>query len=246
MSSMEKTDLEVPSFSQVRSGSFLATRALIVHVSLYGVSVLTGCADRRRFELGGRAPVLGGLRLDAGTGAKRFVGAYRSGSRSESGGRCCALAPCIVVHTVTEHHVPAKCGCCCPDAGCMTAMAKKCLAAARQQITHCSDGDGPDPGACRALPSSLLTGVCIGATFSFAAEAGAAAAAAGSALTAGDGATSAFTGASSHSILTAEVGAPASVTCNHTVLIALTERRFAQVAPARACGTPCTNSTQSC
>ena len=59
-SSIEKTDLEVPSFSHVRSGSFLATRALIVHVSLYGVSVLTGCADRRRFELG--APVLSGLR----------------------------------------------------------------------------------------------------------------------------------------------------------------------------------------
>ena len=88
-----------------------------------------------------------------------------------------------------------------------------------KQVTHCSDGEGPEPGACWARPSSLLTGVCIGATFSFAAEAGAAAA--GSALTADGGAGSAFTGAgaSSHSILTAEEGAgtPATVTCRRTV-----------------------------
>jgi len=81
------------------------------------------------------------------------------------------------------------------------------LDAASKQVAHCSDGEGPDPGACCcARPSSLLTGVCIGATFSFAAEAGATAA--GSALTADGGAGSAFAGAgaSSHSILTADEG----------------------------------------
>jgi hypothetical protein len=56
---MEKTDLEVPSFSQTRSGSFLAMRALIVHESSYGFSAVIGFTDFRRFALG--APVLGGL-----------------------------------------------------------------------------------------------------------------------------------------------------------------------------------------
>lgn len=95
------------------------------------------------------------------------------------------------------------------------------LDAASKQVAHCSDGEGPDPGACCcARPSSLLTGVCIGATFSFAAEAGAAAC--GAALDADGGAGSAFTGAgtSSHSIFTAEEGAGAAdaVTCKRLVL----------------------------
>ena len=68
-SSMEKTDLEVPSFSHTRSGSFLATRALIVHESSYGFSAVIGFTDLRRFPLG--APVvLGGLPLASGGSGK--------------------------------------------------------------------------------------------------------------------------------------------------------------------------------